>query len=239
MESMGDLAKRIRGDMPQGLTTRHRGKVVSFSAGVVNIYLDGDTTSTIPARYFGHYSPTIDDTVEVLIDSTDILVLGVLSTQLVGSLQRNIVDALGLVDNLASVYVSSGTRTITDATGLSDTVFVETITVVAENHQRTITDTLVVQEPASVSGASIFYSGEDDIGAADSSSAELLTEVAQRIITDSLGTTDLNDTYLVGSSFLTTDGLGLTHEGAYTVVAGAATDYRLGLTDEVSYMIGP
>jgi len=62
---------------PQGLRLR-QGKVVAYNSGpsTVDIQLAGDTNTLPSVKYLDSYSPTVDDTVWLLSNGADLLVIG-------------------------------------------------------------------------------------------------------------------------------------------------------------------
>lgn len=73
------LARRLAPQLPQGYVTRHRGEITATSAGppaTVSVKIDGQTTALSGIRYLASYSPVVGDIVEILIDDTDVLILG-------------------------------------------------------------------------------------------------------------------------------------------------------------------
>lgn len=62
---------------PQGLRLR-QGKVVAYNSGpsTVDIQLAGDTNTLPSVKYLESYSPTVNDTVWLLSNGADLLVIG-------------------------------------------------------------------------------------------------------------------------------------------------------------------
>lgn len=74
-ETTKSLANRL---IPQrgNKVTRHQGVVTVVGTNEVDITLDGGTTVLTGVRYLASYTPTLNDTVEVLKDGNDLFILG-------------------------------------------------------------------------------------------------------------------------------------------------------------------
>ena len=77
MEDTRGLAKRLRPS--QHRLSRHQGVVESVGTGNVSITLDGGTAVVPNVKYLDSYTPTVGDIVEIMMDDTDIIILGKLA----------------------------------------------------------------------------------------------------------------------------------------------------------------
>lgn len=82
-ETVNSLARRLAHESPQGALMRHRGVVQALgtTAGTVDITLDGSGAVLAGVAHLASYIPTVGDTVEVVVDNTDVMVLGNLGTE--------------------------------------------------------------------------------------------------------------------------------------------------------------
>lgn len=79
MEDTRSLARRLLPERPKRPLSRHQGVVQAVAATTVSLTLDGGSTVLSGVRYLASYTPAVNDTVEVLVDGTDLFVLGKLA----------------------------------------------------------------------------------------------------------------------------------------------------------------
>lgn len=81
MENVRGLAKRVAPNRSnrRSIVTRHQGVVTAVTSPTVTVRIDGATTTIPNVKRLASYTPSVNDTVEVLIDDTDIIILGKLA----------------------------------------------------------------------------------------------------------------------------------------------------------------
>ena len=81
MEDIRGLAKRVspKRNTQKGTVTRHQGVVTAIDGTTLSIRIDGADTTIPNVKRLDSYTPTVGDTVEVLLDDTDLIVLGKLA----------------------------------------------------------------------------------------------------------------------------------------------------------------